>query len=59
MNREEFLAYTRIQDQIDQNLLEVGAVQQLRSPDSELTEEEMAALESMETSEATSSNSLE
>lgn len=57
MNREEFLAYTRIQDQVDQNLLEIGAVKRLRSPSSELTEEELAALESIETSEATSSNS--
>lgn len=57
MNRGEFLAYTRIQDRIDQNLLEIGAVKQLRSPNSELTEEELAALESIETTEATSRNS--
>lgn len=59
MNREEFLAYTRIQDRIDQNLLEIEAVKQLRSQNSELTAEALAALESNESTTATFSNSPE
>ena len=59
MNREEFLAYTRLQDKIDQNLLEIGAIKQLRSSTSELTEEELAALESEESSVGASGNTPE
>jgi hypothetical protein len=59
MNRDEFLAYTRIQDQIDQDLLASGVVKQLRSPNSELTAEELAALECEESSGGASGNSPE
>lgn len=59
MNRDEFLAYTRIQDQIDQDLLASGVVKQLRSPNSEVTAEELAALESEESSGGASGNSPE
>lgn len=38
MNIEEFLAYTRLQDQIDQNLLEIGAIECRWKPDTESPE---------------------